>query len=171
MVFMLRRMNGGWEKLQSTLFFSPASKFSVCRFNNFFSALSHFSFLKAKPFGSFPQSFHWVSSVSPSVTVFCQGAPLALCPQMSRPLVAGTPLLLSSPTQPICVSFKQVQALPGRSWFQDSPIGLSRVLLSGWSRHFFVRNNLYLFSTSQILSFSFAFGIKFHQALKPGFIQ
>lgn len=167
LVFLLRRRHRG---IESILFFSPAPKFSACRFFSLLF-LSHLSFLKARPFGSFPQSFRWASSVSPSVTIFLPGSPSDSVSPDVQASGCRYPPLLSSPAQPTYVSFKQVQALPGRSWFQDSSIGLSRVLLSGWPRHFFVRNNLDLFSTFQILSLSFTFGTRFHQALKPGFIQ
>lgn len=154
------------------MFFSPAPKLSVCRFNIFFSALFPISpFLRPSRLAHFLKAFTGPHQFPHQSLSSCQVAPLTLCPQMSRPLVAGTPFLISSPAQPTCVCFKQVQALPDRTWFQDSSIGLSRVLLSGWSRHFFVRNNLDLFFTSQILSLSFTFGTKFYQALKPGFIQ
>lgn len=61
--------------------------------------LSHLSFLKAKPFGSSPQNFHWASSVSPSVTVFLPGSPSdSVSPdvQASGCRYPSTPLLTST---------------------------------------------------------------------------
>lgn len=183
MAFLLRRMNGSWEGLES-----PQNSQSSLQIIHFFLC-SYFPislFSRLKPSGPVPQSSHQPSPVSTAMgapwskfpVCHCCAARELLClssaplfwplpPRGPRTLSGRHPCAPRSPEQSSCVS-EAGTSLPGWGWFQDSATGLSGVS-SGWAGHFLKINNLNLFLTSQILSLSFSsvFGTKFHQGLVP----
>lgn len=144
MVFLLKRRNGGRVSC-----FSVQLQNSLA-IKHFSSALSFPSLFSQDPshFAQFLQAFtrhHQCRLPIGLSKVFLHCPPareliwfIYLGFSNAQDMVLLAPLCSPHVAQPAWVSFKQVQALPGWRWSQDSFVGLSRGLLSDGQDTFFV---------------------------------